>query len=236
MLLEALLLTDDVSEVAVVHSRYRKDRSKEKVDEHITYFELPASKTDTTSGSQQAIHECLTVIKEWSPDVIHVHGSEEFYGLISKEKDIQCPIIVSLQGIMLEYMKWRNYFGDTTLADLIKMHNFGRLISWRRSQRKRELISNFFEYRKQGRREKIILQETTAIIGRTEWDKAQAKFYSPNATYYHCEELLRRPFQRQALGISHVPSQYSNFHKWQPSEERNDSTNRSSREHSPSIS
>lgn len=201
MLLEALLSTNNVSEIAIIHSTYRKDRCIKKINSKITYYELPASRTDTETGTKLAIEECLEVISDWAPDLIHVHGSEEFYGLIATQERIQCPIILSLQGIMLEYMKWRNYFGDVTFADLMKMHDFGRLISWRRSERKKELISNYFSYRKQGQREKKILEALSFIIGRTEWDQAQSKFYSPNARYYHCDELLRLPFSAKPWNL-----------------------------------
>ena len=47
------------------------------------------------------LEKCLEIIKSYKPDIIHIHGTERFYGaLISRQlTKVQMPVRLSLTGI-----------------------------------------------------------------------------------------------------------------------------------------
>lgn len=125
------------------------------------------------------------VIDEFKPDIIHVYGTEKGYGKIlmnRKEK-----VIFHLQGLVAPYAdvffppgfskaRLRKIAGPgIILRGLTYVHNYRML--WNTGKREQEIIKhwNYFN-------------------GRTEWDRNYIKLLNPAATYFHCEELLRKEF------------------------------------------
>jgi len=131
---------------------------------------------------------CVQVIQEWQPDVIHIHGTERFYGLLTACKGVNVPSVVSIQGILTEYCKWRYTFGELSISDVIAMHNPLRVIRG---------IGPLWDYRQiliTARRERKIVRINKYFMGRTEWDLAQLRALNPSARYYHVNEMLRPEF------------------------------------------
>ena len=66
------------------------------------------------------IVKCVAVIEEFRPDIIHVHGSERFYGLIKASGKTSVPTVISIQGLLGPCSKPRNFFGALSPADVLK--------------------------------------------------------------------------------------------------------------------
>lgn len=130
-----------------------------------------------------AIPPLLRVIEDYRPDIIHVFGSEDVFGLLSYYTDI--PIVLHIQGVLSSclnaflppFVSWQNYlFASKRIKSIL-----GRVsekIAWERNS-----IA-----------EKRMLQNIKYIMGRTEWDKRVSEVLSPRACYYHCDEILRDHF------------------------------------------
>jgi len=54
--------------------------------------------------------------------------------------------------------------------------------------------NEYFTFRKRAEREAILIQNCKYFIGRTSFDKRIVSLLSPNSTYFHCEEFIRREF------------------------------------------
>jgi glycosyltransferase involved in cell wall biosynthesis len=130
------------------------------------------------------IHRLLQIIDQFKPDLIHVFGSEEVFGMVSKY--VTTPVVLHIQGILTPYLdQW-----------------FPRGISNRMILKKSPLKESlratglYFDYRtisKMAKRERQIFQHCKHYMGRTLWDESVSQLLSPGSQYYHCEEVLR-PF------------------------------------------
>ena len=122
------------------------------------------------------VSACAKVVFDFSPEVVHVHGTEPFYGLVSSQ--INIPTVISIQGILSEYIK--DFWGATSLATKFKYLGVNY---------------TYLLMRKNAKREKEIFLKNKNFIGRTTWDKSHVQKYNPNSQYYHCNEVLRPIFK-----------------------------------------
>jgi glycosyltransferase involved in cell wall biosynthesis len=127
------------------------------------------------------------VIEQVSPDVIHIHGTELCYGLLSA-RSITCPAVISLQGLLGPCSEWYHYFGNRSLMDIVRMHR------WLEIPAIRGHWMGFWEFRKAAKREREIIQGNQFFMGRTAWDRAYVNALNPAARYFHAGELLRKEF------------------------------------------
>lgn len=151
------------------------------------------------------LKKCLDIINLYQPDIIHIHGTERPYGLLTTFKELKTPIVISIQGLISEYSKWIYTFGDLDLISILKMHNFFRFIRG---------IGPFWEYiqfKKKAKIEEKILKNCQFVFGRTLWDKAKVMAVNPKVIYYHIGEILRSEFYKNKWDIHNI-SRYSIFY------------------------
>lgn len=119
-----------------------------------------------------------------NPDIIHIHGTEENFGLLQDQ--ITTPVVISIQGILTPFS--HKFFsgipeqiasGKESLSDKLKFKS-ARLLFKMISQK--------------AIREQRIYQMTRNVIGRTSWDKQVTQILSPGSRYYYNNEALRKPF------------------------------------------
>lgn len=124
----------------------------------------------------------LEVVKLFNPDVIHVFGSEQKYGLIAGVTDI--PIVLHIQG----------FLGQCYNALLPPSVSYETLLSHCSFLEKIKLSINFRMWDQIVYSEKEILKRNTNYIGRTTWDKRIISVIHPNCNYYNGGEILRNTF------------------------------------------
>lgn len=131
------------------------------------------------------IEALIDLVHKVTPDIIHIHGSENNFGLLQKTIT-NIPTILSIQGIL-------NIWNEKKYAGVPK-----------EIQRKYESIitkiacagvsTNDRIWEATCEREREILNHTKYIIGRTDFDRHAAIALAPNAKYYIGNELLREEF------------------------------------------
>jgi glycosyltransferase involved in cell wall biosynthesis len=144
----------------------------------------------------EALKDCARIVKEWTPDVVHIHGTERFFGLLSARKLVAVPTVISIQGLMIPYAEWFHFFGNRSLFDVIKLHRFIEIPVMR------GLLWNYHRFKKAAKREREILCENHHFMGRTLWDRAQLFSVNPEAKYFHVGEMIREPFWQSHWAIS----------------------------------
>ena len=130
-----------------------------------------------------AIPPLLEIVKDFNPDIIHVFGSENIYGLLAKYVDI--PLILHIQGILSPsfnaflppFISWKDYIGQSN-SFFVKFRLLSEKISWRRN----------------GLTERRMFKYVKYFMGRTEWDRRLLSLFNSQARYYHCDEMLRDTF------------------------------------------
>lgn len=141
--------------------------------------------SDFTRADLQDIERMRRVVDAVAPDLVHVHGTEENFGLLLEH--IGVPAVVSLQGILGPY---ENLFHSGIPRAFLR-----RKFPWWSFRTK-----GFGHYYMAlaARREARILSGVRWIFGRTEWDRRVASVLAPRATYLHGGEILRDVFYRAA--------------------------------------
>lgn len=130
------------------------------------------------------IKQLNSIVEQIKPDLIHVHGTEENFGLIQYYTNI--PVVISIQGILSSIVE--KFFSGIP-ADIAKKHN-----STKSKISAKSAKSEFYSYKEKSIRERDILKISKNIIGRTDWDKRVTALLAPNSTYYLGQEILRPSF------------------------------------------
>lgn len=161
------------------------------------YFSIPIARNINYRSLPLAlIQDYQRVVNEFKPDIIHIHGTEYFHGLITGRKYIKGPTVISIQGLIDVYKK--HYFGEIGFSDLVKSRT---LRDWIRLD---GLIEQKIKWYRRAKWEQEIFASNITFIGRTQWDRAHTRRMNPAARYYHCDELLRAPFYEADWNIDNI--------------------------------
>lgn len=126
-----------------------------------------------------------SVINQIIPDLIHFHGTEENFGLVSYRVK-NTPMILSIQGILGPILN-KFYSGYSKREILRNESVFLKIIFDGFSANERRMKIRV-------EREQRIYSNINHIIGRTEWDRDCSLSLNPNRRYYICNEILRATF------------------------------------------
>jgi len=158
-------------------------------EDGVDYFVIPQPRRFPIFGMRAVdIAKCRAVIERFKPDIIHIHGSERFFGMVKAEGNISIPTIVSIQGLLGPFSTVRHFFGTLSLCEIFQSIRFIELpfrygLAWQ-----------FYDTKRAARREAKILAEVEGVLGRTEWDRSHTASKAPNARYFHVGEILRPVF------------------------------------------
>lgn len=176
------------------------DRKEEAfVFEGVKYYPMYRNILDVRKGlnrireryvSQQqkdskALFAMLDVVNQSQPDLIHIHGTEEAFGLIADYID-NIPIVFSIQGLIAPYAE--KYFSGMPNKEIYKYESIKdklKHISYRNEYK-------IFCYK--ATREIAYLQKARFVIGRTFWDEYITGLLNSHRRYYIVDEILRPPF------------------------------------------
>lgn len=159
-------------------------------NEGVSYYPIAPKKKSiinrliNKNKEKENISRYLKIIEDFHPDVIHIFGSENDFGLICEHTLI--PVVIHIQGCIPPY---HNALFPVGLSKWDFLFKKGLSLKYRfiglRSDR---------AFRKAAEREIRIIQNCKYFMGRTEWDKRLIDLFNPQATYFHCEEALRDSF------------------------------------------
>lgn len=139
-----------------------------------------------TNNDKLEINLLIKVITQILPDIIHVHGTEDNFGLIQYHTTI--PVVISMQGIINPYSE-KFYSGIPSSVASKYESNITKLT-----------LTNFrykyLDFKQMAERERKILCVAKNIIGRTDWDRQVTRILAPYSKYFVGEEMLRESFYK----------------------------------------
>lgn len=148
-------------------------------------WELLTGKVVGASEKQEAMTmpSLLEVVEDFKPDVIHVFGSENVFGLLARHTDV--PLVLHIQGILNPYLNaflppfvsWKMYLSGISGAKAL-IRNFSEKKTWEKSAATECRMYRSLRY----------------VMGRTEWDKRVSRVLGDQPQYFHCDEILRDVF------------------------------------------
>jgi glycosyltransferase involved in cell wall biosynthesis len=134
------------------------------------------------------------IVERFRPDLIHVHGSERFFGLLGARQMVAPPLVVSLQGILRRYLP--EFFGAMSKRDILRSLRLRELAT------RRGLAWDYLAFSRGARQEDEILRGAAAFLGRTAWDEAHLRRVNPSARYFRVDEVLRPEFAKEAWSLA----------------------------------
>lgn len=132
------------------------------------------------SYTPEELDLCVDLVDSFSPDLVHFHGSENFFSLISPR--VTVPSVLSIQGIVNGIRPY--LFSDMGWKDIL------RKLATKEFIKGEGIIHKWQSWNKYYLHEQQIIQSCQNFIGRTEWDRAVLLTFNPRANYYHCDEAL----------------------------------------------
>lgn len=150
------------------------------------------------SSMTHTLRLCRDLVSQWNPRLIHIHGTEAAYGLLTARRMVKCPALISLQGLLGPCSEWYHYFGNHSLSEIAGMHR------WLEIPAMRGHWIRFWRIRKMAKREREIIAGNRFFMGRTDWDRAYVRALNPSAHYFHGGELLREAFWQERWNIGHA--------------------------------
>lgn len=132
--------------------------------------------------------QLLHIIKVIQPDIIHIHGTEEFWGcIIPYVKNI--PIVISIQG-MIAPCKEKYFSGIPRKVAFVHDRLWDILIH-------EDIRTSWKSFVYRSKRERDYLTNIRYIFGRTFWDRLCTLTYNPQRKYYEVGEIMRPPFYQK---------------------------------------
>jgi glycosyltransferase involved in cell wall biosynthesis len=135
-------------------------------------------------SEDEVMPQYLEVINSFQPDLIHVWGTENSFGLITTY--VKIPVLIWMQGIISVISE--NLFTTLQPWQFLLYTNKIKLLKG---------DGSYHGYKRLLKRvpvEKKILSNSRFIAGRTEWDHRVTRVLAPQSQYFHCDEMLRDVF------------------------------------------
>lgn len=169
-----------------------KEFIKQKIGS-IVYYVLPAKKSNTRYN--KSLEDYWAIVREdFTPDIVHIHGTEYAHSLSYIRKFPKDKICVSIQGLISVIAQY--YTSGMPLLDFYTTITMRTLIG------KDNLWQGKISFGKRGEFEKEILSNVKYVIGRTEWDMSHVFAINKDVKYYHCDETLRDSFYKYKWDFS----------------------------------
>ena len=172
---EILNLSNVILAIACPWNSDFKEKRNDVLYYGVQKYKLPIFNYHRKQSKQ--IERLRSVVEDFQPDVIHVFGSENGFGMVCEVTNI--PVVIHIQGIL---GAWFETFMPYNL-------------SWLDYLLKYPLVYIAYDaWKKYIDRERQIFMKCKYFMGRTQWDKDVTKLLSPQAEYFHCEEMIRSDF------------------------------------------
>jgi len=169
--------------------------------EAIRYYLLPCR---LLSGYQTHLESLWQKINsEFSPNVVHIHGTECLHGLSCMRACQTLNYVVSIQGLVGLCAKY--YYAGLTNGDILKNITFRDIVRWD------TLFHSKRTFAIRGVFEEEYIKRTKHVIGRTKWDYAHATSINPEVIYHFCNEILRDDFYSAAKWDGSTKTDHSIF-------------------------
>lgn len=151
----------------------------------VSYYLLPFKKNNTLYDASLEDY-WLRVVREYCPDLIHIHGTEYAHGLACMRTCPDQRYVISIQGLVGVYSEY--YYAGIDAIDIIKNITFRDII------RMKTIFHGKRAFEKSGIIEREYIKRSKYIIGRTCWDYAHVRSINREIQYRFNNEILRSSF------------------------------------------
>ncbi|MGK0488626.1 MAG: glycosyltransferase involved in cell wall biosynthesis [Candidatus Endobugula sp.] len=175
----------DGVEIYIVTGDYRKEDyyySRDKIEYQVISFSSFDAKF---RGNKKNIKKLSEIIIGVNPDVVHVFGTERFWGLVANEVP-EIPFVVRLQGVLSVYHKY--FFLDVGLRAFMSL----------------DVLKAYFRFRKWSKIEERMISTNHFFEGQSEWDLSIIRCAKKGGDFKYFKNLpiLRAVFREHDWELS----------------------------------
>lgn len=153
--------------------------------EGIEYYLIPCAKISKVSKRQ--IKSCVLALKDFQPDLIHIHGTEHsLAAAVCQANGSGIPMVANIQGLAIPYTR----YADGGISFIDKLVNITPLDFYRGTF----MLNAKRSFKRRSECERLCIQSVGHIIGRTQWDYDHAVTINPGIRYHFMNETLRDSF------------------------------------------
>jgi glycosyltransferase involved in cell wall biosynthesis len=153
---------------------------------------LPATKSGRNGmPSAHIVSSIIDITKEFSADIVHVWGVENYWGLLTGRGLIQSKALLEIQGLKEPYA--RVFSGGLTRQEQRACIGIKEIIKRRSIASGRKAFENWSRF------EREIIVGHNFITTQSPWVEAWVKVSNTSARIFHTELVLREPFYKATL-------------------------------------
>lgn len=150
-----------------------------------SYYLIPSSSMGKVSKKQ--VNTCKKAIIDFTPDLIHIHGTEHSLAkAVCMANEGGVPVVANIQGLADPYTRYAD--GGLSLWD--KWTNITPLDFCRGTF----LLNAKQSFKHRAECENYVLTHVTDVVGRTQWDHDHVMTVNPQLRYHVMNETLRDSF------------------------------------------
>lgn len=138
--------------------------------------------------SQKVVANILEASREFAPNLIHVWGTEYFWGLLTSRKIVGVSSLLEIQGLKEPYS--RVYDGGLARSERIACIGIKELINLR------SISGDGKKFQSWGRFEREIIAGHRFVSSQTAWVDAWVRASNHSCKIFHSDLALREPFYR----------------------------------------
>jgi glycosyltransferase involved in cell wall biosynthesis len=136
--------------------------------------------------SSQIVTGIIDAVNDFSPDIVHIWGTESYWGLLTARKFLQQPALLEMQGLKFAIAKV--FHGGLSFSEQMSCVGLKEIISQ----------STIYQGRKRfeawGIFEKEMIACHHSISVQTEWVEAQVRMINKDCQTFHTDLILRSSF------------------------------------------
>ena len=167
-------------------NKYYKNENINKISQ----WNVPIEKLDKCGlPSKKTIKYIQDIVDELNPDIIHIWGVENYWGLLSSRKLIKGNVLLEIQG--LKYACAKVFFGGLIFKEKIKCIGIKEILYPNKS-----IFASKNRFEKWSKFEFEIIKYHCNISTQSDWIRAHVISMNPDCKIYETGIILREEFTK----------------------------------------
>lgn len=133
------------------------------------------------------VTQIQSIVQDIKPDIIHIWGTEGYWGLLFSRGIIKGVVLLEIQGLLTQIHK--HTFADLTFKDIVKCFGFKEIIKPSVS-----LLAKHKVFKTAAKFELEIIKNSRYISTQSNWVRAHISFLNPDAIIFQTKRPIRRKF------------------------------------------
>ncbi len=181
------LLESDSVELGVIAPSSVKSFTRRDYH-HVKQWLVPAGLRLGRDGLPPAamVQSIVAAVKEFSPDLIHVWGTENFWGLLTAQSMLNYPTLLEIQGLKGQIAKV--FCGGMSFSEQFSAIGIKEIFQ------RRTMRADQRDFARWGVLENTIIRGHNFVDVQSSWAAAQVKAINTSAQLFPVDLALRHPF------------------------------------------